>query len=104
MIPMAEARIVSGLWSESETENVVRPGWHKQANCRGKVSTFFGARFDSPRPSKKVRLAIMEAKNICAACPVRNLCLEFALDHDEDFGVWGGLTPRERRMIRVRAS
>lgn len=101
---MAEARVVTGLWSESETDNPARPGWHKAANCRGQVRTFFGARFDSPRPSRKVRLAIMEAKNICAGCPVRNLCLEYALDNEEDFGIWGGLTPRERRMVRRRSA
>lgn len=99
---MTEARIVSGLWSESSTENLTRPGWHKAANCRGQVQVFFGARFDSPRPSRKVRLAIMAAKEVCAGCPVRNLCLDYALDHDEDYGIWGGLTPRERRMVRTR--
>ena len=101
---VAEARVVTGLWSESATDEVTRPGWHKQAACRGMSPVFFGARFESPRPSRKVRIAIMTAKDICAACPVRNLCLDFALDHDEEFGIWGGLTPRERRMVRARTA
>ena len=41
-----------------------------------------------------------EAKRICAACPVRNECLEYALEHDERFGIWGGLSERERRRAR----
>jgi WhiB family redox-sensing transcriptional regulator len=41
------------------------------------------------------------AKKLCGECPVQNLCLEFALSSEEQFGVWGGLTPRERRAMRV---
>lgn len=38
-----------------------------------------------------------EAKQICAGCPVRTECLDYALTHDERFGIWGGLSERERR-------
>lgn len=41
-----------------------------------------------------------EAKRICAACPVRNECLEHALVNDERFGIWGGLSERERRRMK----
>lgn len=41
-----------------------------------------------------------EAKRVCAACDVRKECLEFALDHDERFGIWGGLSERERRRLK----
>ncbi len=44
-----------------------------------------------------------EAKAICAACPVREACLEYALETRPADGVWGGLTPTERhRVIRRR--
>ena len=44
-----------------------------------------------------------EAKEVCAGCPVRQPCLEWALQDRERFGVWGGLTERERRrMLRQR--
>jgi WhiB family transcriptional regulator, redox-sensing transcriptional regulator len=41
-----------------------------------------------------------EAKMVCAGCPVRPECLRFALAFDERFGIWGGLSERERRRIK----
>jgi WhiB family transcriptional regulator, redox-sensing transcriptional regulator len=40
-----------------------------------------------------------EARAICRACPVRTECLAHALDHRVEFGVWGGMTERERRQL-----
>ena len=40
-----------------------------------------------------------EAKKVCRSCEVRAECLEYALEHDERFGIWGGLSERERRTI-----
>ncbi|MFD0270274.1 WhiB family transcriptional regulator [Streptomyces sp. NPDC127106] len=42
------------------------------------------------------------AKRVCAVCPVRAACLEHALRTREPFGVWGGLTEEERRMLLAR--
>ena len=44
-----------------------------------------------------------DAKKICASCEVRAQCLEYALKNDESFGIWGGLSERERRKLRKRA-
>ncbi len=44
-----------------------------------------------------------EAKKICAACEVKAQCLDYALTNDERFGIWGGLSERERRKLRKRA-
>jgi WhiB family redox-sensing transcriptional regulator len=41
-----------------------------------------------------------EAKKVCRACEVRAECLEYALAHDERFGIWGGLSERERRRLK----
>jgi WhiB family redox-sensing transcriptional regulator len=41
-----------------------------------------------------------EAKKVCRACDVRTECLEYALEHDERFGIWGGLSERERRRLK----
>jgi WhiB family redox-sensing transcriptional regulator len=45
-----------------------------------------------------------EAKRICAACSVREECLEYALANDERFGIWGGMSERERRRLKRLAS
>jgi WhiB family transcriptional regulator, redox-sensing transcriptional regulator len=45
-------------------------------------------------------LAIDYAKRVCAQCAVMQECLEFALDTNQDSGVWGGLSEEERRQIR----
>ena len=44
-----------------------------------------------------------DAKRICAQCTVKSECLEYALKNDERFGIWGGLSERERRRLRKRA-
>ena len=44
-----------------------------------------------------------EAKKVCVGCEVRQECLEYALEHDERFGIWGGLSERERRKLKKRA-
>ena len=43
-----------------------------------------------------------EAKKICLGCEVRHECLDYALAHDERFGIWGGLSERERRKLKKR--
>ena len=40
------------------------------------------------------------AKAICAGCPIQAECLDFALEHDQRVGVWGGLAAKERRRLR----
>lgn len=44
-----------------------------------------------------------DAKRICSTCDVRSECLEYALKNDERFGIWGGLSERERRKLKRRA-
>jgi WhiB family redox-sensing transcriptional regulator len=44
-----------------------------------------------------------DAKKICGSCEVKAECLEYALQNDERFGIWGGLSERERRKLRKRA-
>ena len=44
-----------------------------------------------------------EAKRICVGCEVKQECLEYALMQDERFGIWGGLSERERRRLKRKA-
>ena len=65
--------------------------WQEQGNCVGvDPDLFFPERGES----------VAEAKAVCATCAVRAECLSFALEHNERFGIWGGLSARERRTIR----
>lgn len=65
--------------------------WQDSANCLGvSAELFFPERGASTT----------EAKAVCKGCVVREACLEFAIRHGEKFGVWGGLSERERRRIR----
>ena len=64
--------------------------WRKRAACRGIDPEVFYPVSDEDAG---------EAKAICAMCPVRQACLEYALAHREREGVWGGATERERRRI-----
>ena len=65
--------------------------WQDLANCLGvDPDLFFPERGASTR----------EAKEVCRGCVVREDCLEFALQNSEKFGIWGGMSERERRRIR----
>ena len=65
--------------------------WQERANCLGvDPDLFFPAR---GAPTK-------EAKAVCGGCEVKMECLEYALRHGEKFGIWGGMSERERRRIR----
>lgn len=65
--------------------------WQRLANCLGvDPDLFFPERGASTR----------EAKAVCRACVVREDCLEYAITNSEKFGIWGGLSERERRRIR----
>jgi WhiB family redox-sensing transcriptional regulator len=65
--------------------------WQERANCLGvDPDLFFPERGASTR----------EAKGVCAGCEVRMECLEYALRNSEKFGIWGGMSERERRRIR----
>jgi len=41
-----------------------------------------------------------DAKSVCLGCPVQTECLQYALDNDERFGIWGGYSERERRALK----
>jgi WhiB family redox-sensing transcriptional regulator len=65
--------------------------WQDYANCRGAdADLFFPERGASTR----------KAKAICSECQVRAQCLDFAIEIGEKFGIWGGMSERERRRVR----
>jgi WhiB family transcriptional regulator, redox-sensing transcriptional regulator len=67
-------------------------GWRQDALCaETDPEAFFPEKGGSTR----------EAKRVCTGCEVRAECLEYALTNDERFGIWGGLSERERRRLRL---
>jgi WhiB family redox-sensing transcriptional regulator len=68
------------------------PEWQERSLCsQTDPEAFFPEKGGSTR----------EAKRICSRCEVKAECLEYALGHDERFGIWGGLSDRERRKLKV---
>jgi WhiB family redox-sensing transcriptional regulator len=69
-------------------------GWKDQALCaQTDPDAFFPEKGGSTR----------EAKRVCRSCEVRAECLGYALEHDERFGIWGGMSERERRRLKRQA-
>jgi len=67
--------------------------WQERALCaQTDPEAFFPEKGGSTR----------EAKKVCVSCEVRAECLEYALENDERFGIWGGLSERDRRKLKRR--
>jgi len=76
---------------EPEPELIPADQWQDRALCaQTDPEAFFPEKGGSTR----------EAKKICLGCEVRHECLDYALAHDERFGIWGGLSERERRRLK----
>src|SRR6478672_8500951 len=81
------------VWSDTgEQEGEL--SWQERSLCaQTDPEAFFPEKGGSTR----------EAKKVCVGCEVRSECLEYALSNDERFGIWGGLSERERRKLKKRA-
>lgn len=78
----------------SDLFEAAQEDWQERALCaQTDPEAFFPEKGGSTR----------EAKRICQGCEVKDDCLEYALAHDERFGIWGGLSERERRKLKKRA-
>jgi WhiB family redox-sensing transcriptional regulator len=84
----ADSRVASGIFTEGLD---AEPSWKDEANCLGvDPDLFFPERGESTK----------QAKSVCAGCVVRDECLEYAIVNVEKFGIWGGKSERERRLLR----
>ncbi len=82
---------VSELFLVMEDERNGSLDWQNRAICpQTDPEAFFPEKGGSTR----------EAKKVCAVCDVRTQCLDYALGKDERFGIWGGLSERERRRFK----
>ncbi len=83
------------LVSLPSADNSIELSWQERALCaQTDPEAFFPEKGGSTR----------EAKRVCLSCDVRSECLEYALAHDERFGIWGGLSERERRRLKRRSA
>jgi WhiB family redox-sensing transcriptional regulator len=87
-------QVATTIESLVSLEDAGVPSWREFALCaQTDPEAFFPEKGCSTRDGKK----------ICAQCDVMMECRDYALLHDERFGIWGGLSERERRSLR-RAS
>jgi WhiB family redox-sensing transcriptional regulator len=104
---MASGSSVSPLDSLADLlERVGYPEWQVYADCADKPwSWFFGEEEGLGHKRHRPTMSVAEinrAKDICANCPVQEECLDWAMEHHEHYGVWGGLTARERERLHSR--
>jgi len=75
--------------------------WQELGLCREyPVDLFFGPDHGESELEKQAREA--HARSICHRCPVKEPCLEFAMDTNQKYGIWGGLTDKERASLKRR--
>ena len=86
--------IGEGIDLFDDQDELTELAWQERALCaQTDPEAFFPEKGGSTR----------EAKKVCLGCEVRGDCLEYALAHDERFGIWGGLSERERRRLKKEA-
>lgn len=95
---MSETTVISltipGMRKPMAVEELDLATWQDRALCsQTDPEAFFPEKGGSTR----------EAKRVCLGCDVRVECLEYALANDERFGIWGGLSERERRRVKREA-
>jgi WhiB family redox-sensing transcriptional regulator len=78
----------------------VTADWRHRAACLGEdPELFFPIGTSGPALTD-----LADAQRVCATCPVRDRCLQWAVDHNVDHGVWGGLGEDQRKYLRRRSA
>ena len=84
------------------TETLDR-GWVEDAKCRGEdVNLFHPVKGRNTYGDRNMKETQDRAVAICEQCSTRQPCLEYAVHNNEKIGVWGGLTSRQRRILRSK--
>jgi len=85
---MSITRLLPTTWNTEE--------WRELGSCRTlDTNVFFPI-----GQTGEAELAIARAKEVCETCPVSQECLEFAITTNQEYGVWGGHSEEERRIVR----
>ena len=81
------------LLPNTETQpEAATTNWRNEANCRDSDPDMFF-------PDSKDRRYAEEALKVCYGCEVKEDCLDHAIENDEKYGIWGGMTPAERDAL-----
>ncbi|WP_332645073.1 WhiB family transcriptional regulator [Aeromicrobium sp.] len=75
--------------------NIETPAWMSDARC---------AEIGGEPFFEEVGASSRQAIAICHSCPVREQCLQYALDNHEAWGLWGGLLPLQRQQLKKGAA
>lgn len=81
----------------SHTDQKIENDWRKRAECRFSDPELFHIIGDEN--SKPARAQIVEARSVCAECPVRRECLDWAIRTQDEYSIAGGKTPNERKSL-----
>ena len=84
----------------SMAESAERLDWQEDAACREYDNVLFFGEEGESELEKQSREA--HAKAVCHRCPVLEPCLEFAMETNQKYGIWGGLTDKERASLKRR--
>ena len=85
---------MSGVIGAGAIGIVNRDAWQAKGACRGRKTP------DDWFPDKEAApWKTVDARAVCLGCEVRGECLQFALDHPRERGIWGGLTEKERTAL-----
>lgn len=76
--------------------------WRDKASCKNVDNRLFFDFFQGNCKADDERLAFL--KELCSKCPVKKECLDFAVRNGIQYGVWGGLLPKERKEIITQVS
>jgi WhiB family transcriptional regulator, redox-sensing transcriptional regulator len=94
---MAGQKVAGQKLQDQRAEEV----WQLRAACRGPQAEVFFPPSHFERKDEKSERESM-AKAICGTCPVRQVCLDYALAIREPHGIWGGLNELERKTLEKR--
>lgn len=97
-VTLVAPRIPAGSrlpWWERDPRPLTKYAWMDDGACVGQPSEIFF-------PDESDQSTIDRAKAICARCPIQQRCAEVALVRREPYGIWGGLSERDRRSILRR--